>query len=444
MRCHRPPALAPWYFSLLALLILLASCQGTPFGTALEEAVAPAVPQQPDRPNPETPLDSEDLASPEDGTNSGEFVTPEDCVNPDDCVNPGDLPDLEDRLTPDNGDLGATTPDSNDPEFPIDPEDPSSESSIDADSGSIAPDDGSPDATRQSRFRDLDVDTQTANAIAALDELDVFADIDTEEFQPNRSVRRQEFARWAMLAYNELYADEPERQLPLADDSETPLFLDVPEDLPEFPHIQALGNAGIVDMRSDREFEPDNLLSRANLIAIKVALDLGADNVQGTLADVERDWAFTDASDIRAGDIPAIASDFTLGDASNIRRAFGPLEDFEPQAPVTRAQVAVALAEFGVGGDRRAAISVGEPSSGSLDTAPSQSTPGQSAPSQPEDDDRPLSSKNPPSDSPSDTETPEDSEPPNRETPLENSGDRRDREPLSPENSEGGGRFLDL
>ncbi len=365
VRCHRP-TFAPWHFSLLALIILLASCQGTQFGTALEEAVAPATP-----PPPERTLDDSEAPDP----NGGELDPPTP-----DTTNPNDL-DASDSESPEQDPAPLTRPEDTSPESPTD---------LDR-----VPDGNSPDVEGGSRFVDLDIEPQTAEAIAALDALGVFADIEHGDFQPNRSVRRQEFARWVTLAYNAVYVDDPDRQLSLADDSETPLFLDVPEDRPEFPHIQALANAGIVEMRADREFEPENLLSRADLIAIKVALDLGADNVEGRLEDVERDWAFSDASDIRAGDIPAIATDFTLGEASNIRRTFGIQDNFAPQAPVTRAQVALVLSSFGIGEEQRSVLAVDElppadiPSPADSEAAPTQS-----------DDDLPQSTKNPQTEEP--------------------------------------------
>lgn len=434
MRCHRS-ILAPWHFSVLALLILLASCQGTPLGTALEEAVAPATPQRSERPLDPDDLDSDDLNT--DDLNAGDRTFPDGSIDPDDLVDPEELPNLDDRLTPNDDTLGSSDSDSPAPESP----DPSADTVDDATEGNESTDgtatdedavaDSPSEPDGQNRFRDLDVDAQTAAAIAALDDLDVFGDIDTDDFQPNRSVRRQEFARWVTLANNALYADEPNRQLPLADDSETPLFLDVPEDRPEFPHIQALANAGIVEMRADREFEPDNLLSRADLIAIKVALDLEANSLAGTLADVERDWAFSDAADIRAGHIPAIASDFTLGDASNIRRIFGTLNSFDPQAPVTRAQVALALASFGVGDAQRSATAVDEPASAASETNLQPEN------LQPEDDRRPPSVKNPPQRNTPDV--PESSE--NATTP----GDRPNSAPPSSGDADStGGRFLDL
>ena len=275
MRCHRS-VLSPWHFSLLALLILLASCQGTQFGTAVEDAVAPTMPQPPER-----------LLEPDSSEETEDRVNPDDSLTPDEEPTPND--DNLGNSAPDTSTTEA--PDSSDPESLTDPTDPSAESPPDTDDRPTD-EDASEEVRRQTRFSDLDVEPPTAAAIAALDNLDVFADIESEDFQPNRSVRRQEFARWTTLAYNALYAGEPDLQLPLADDSETPLFLDVPEDSPDFPYIQALANAGIIEMRADREFEPDKLLSRADLIAIKVALDLGADTLQGTLADVERDWEF--------------------------------------------------------------------------------------------------------------------------------------------------------
>ena len=313
MHCHRP-LLHLWNFSPIALCLLLASCQGTLFGETFERAVAPSTPQT-------SPLESP----------SPEIPDPE-------------IPNSD--PLPQDQDLSARQPP---PELSVTPS-PSPTPTA------APPSSTAPSPERENRFSDLRSVPQAAEAIGALDELEVFADINSDRFQPNRSVRRQEFARWAVVANNRLYDDVPARQLALATETESPLFLDVPEDHPNFSFIQALANAGILEVRSDREFEPNKLLSRADLLAIKLALDIGTDSITGTARDVERDWGFSDVADIPPNAIAAIAADFTLGQESNIRRTFGSVAAFTPQAPVTRAEVAIALSSFGIGDNLRSAV----------------------------------------------------------------------------------------
>jgi hypothetical protein len=209
----------------------------------------------------------------------------------------------------------------------------------------------------QSRFVDLD-NSPAAAAINALDRLGVFGREEGDRFYPNRSIRRSEFARWVVLANNAIHTDDSTRQVRLARTTASPLFLDVPEDQPDFPYIQGLAEAGFVNAGETGEFHPDNLLSRAELVSIKTQLDLAPRPMEGTLATVKQTWGFTDADSIPAAALPEIAADYTLGSHSTIRRVFGLVRRFNPQASVTRAEAALAIAEFGPPNARRAATEV--------------------------------------------------------------------------------------
>lgn len=197
------------------------------------------------------------------------------------------------------------------------------------------------------RFTDLGEYPLAAAAVADLDRLGVFPEIQGSEFEPDRSIRRGEFARWLILANNAIHAQEPSRQIRLARPGERPVFLDVPEDHPDFPLIQALGTAGIATGDANQEFRPDSLLSRSAMVQLKSPLDLPPGEIEGTRADLEQDWGFTDAEEIPDEAVPAIVADRTLGEHSTILRAFGPIRAFDPRKPVTRAEAALALSAFG-------------------------------------------------------------------------------------------------
>jgi hypothetical protein len=197
------------------------------------------------------------------------------------------------------------------------------------------------------RFQDLQSVSWAEQAIQDLDQLDIFTDISGDQFEPNRSIKRREFARWLVLANNAVYADQPSRQIRLGQATEKPVFLDVPEDAPDFVYIQALGKAGLISADGDQEFRPDLLLSRAELLRLKVSLDLPPGELTGTADTVKQKWGFTDASLIPAEAAAAIVADRTLGDDSTILRTFGVIRTFNPQEPVTRAEAAVALSAFG-------------------------------------------------------------------------------------------------
>jgi S-layer homology domain. len=177
-----------------------------------------------------------------------------------------------------------------------------------------------PPSQVSSRFTDLEPGSLVARAVSDLDRLGVFADIVGSEFQPQRSVRRGEFARWLVLANNAIHADQPSRQIRLGSAGERPLFLDVPEEDPNFRYIQALGAAGLVVGDANREFRPNSLLSRAELIRMKAPLDLPPGQIKGSRAELEERWGFTDAAQIPDEAVAPLVADRSLENASTVLR----------------------------------------------------------------------------------------------------------------------------
>ncbi|MFT0797643.1 S-layer homology domain-containing protein [Synechococcus sp. R5-12] len=275
----------PWLKlgSLIPLLWLLSACQGTEWGERLERAVRPV------------------------GLPTAQ---PEPLAPPSPQPSPGSIPP------------SISAPPAPTPSSPL----PSQDSS---------------------RFADLEPGSLVARSVGYLDRLGVFADISSSEFQPQRSVRRGEFARWLVLANNAIHADEPSRQIRLGSPSERPLFLDVPEEDPNFRYIQALGAAGIIAGDANREFRPNSLLSRAELIRMKVPLDLPPGQIKGSRAELEERWGFTDAAQIPPEVVPALVADRSLENASTVLRTFGPIRTFNPFEPVSRGEAAIALSAFG-------------------------------------------------------------------------------------------------
>ncbi len=204
-----------------------------------------------------------------------------------------------------------------------------------------------PPSQVSSRFTDLEPGSLVARAVSDLDRLGVFADIVSNEFQPQRSVRRGEFARWLVLANNAIYADEPSRQIRLGSANERPLFLDVPEEDPHFRYIQALGSAGLITGDANREFRPNSLLSRAELIRMKAPLDLPPGQIKGSRAELEEAWGFTDTAQIPDEAVAPLVADRSLENASTVLRTFGPIRTFNPFQPVSRGEAAIALSAFG-------------------------------------------------------------------------------------------------
>jgi hypothetical protein len=200
----------------------------------------------------------------------------------------------------------------------------------------------------QTQFTDLgEVSELARTAITHLEQLGVFDPIGASTFAPEQSIKRGTFARWLVLANNAIHQGEPSRQIRLAQQGERPIFLDVPEDHPDFIFIQALGSAGLVAGDENQEFRPDSLLSRAEMIRFKLPLDVPPGAIDGDLQDIQAQWGFIDANQIPDAARAAIATDRTLGDNSTILRTFGPIRTFNPYDPVTRAEAALGLSAFG-------------------------------------------------------------------------------------------------
>ncbi|MEN9231321.1 MAG: S-layer homology domain-containing protein [Thermostichus sp. DG02_5_bins_236] len=204
-----------------------------------------------------------------------------------------------------------------------------------------------PSPPDEGRFVDLETGSLVARSVSRLEQLGVFADLTGSEFQPQRSIRRGEFARWLVLANNAIYADEPSRQIRLGSAPERPIFLDVPEEDPHFRYIQALGSAGLIDGDANQEFRPNSLLSRAELIRMKAPLDLPPGQVKGSRRELEEGWGFTDVATIPAEAVAPLVADRSLNNASTVLRTFGPIRTFNPFEPVSRGEAAIALSAFG-------------------------------------------------------------------------------------------------
>jgi hypothetical protein len=174
-----------------------------------------------------------------------------------------------------------------------------------------------------------------------------------DRLQPNGEIKRRDYARWLVLANNRIYQGNPSRQIRLALTSDQPSFADIKPNDPDFLYIQALANAGLIGSRNNQPlFQPDAPLSREDMIAWKVPLDLrdGLPN-SATVATVQQAWNFQDSDRIAPGALVAILGDDQLGDLSNIRRSFGYTTIFQPKKPVTRAEAAAVLWHFGTATD---------------------------------------------------------------------------------------------
>ncbi len=178
----------------------------------------------------------------------------------------------------------------------------------------------------------------------------------SNNFEPNKSITRREYARWLVAANNRIYANRPARQIRLGVDSAQPAFQDVSAKDADFGSIQGLAESGLIPspLAGDSTavlFRPDAALSREELILWKVPVDTRSPLPNATIESVKQTWAFQDAERIDSKALRAVLADFQNGDQANIRRAFGYTTLFQPKRPVTRAEAASVLWYFGFQGE---------------------------------------------------------------------------------------------
>ncbi|MGL4880913.1 MAG: S-layer homology domain-containing protein, partial [Waterburya sp.] len=179
---------------------------------------------------------------------------------------------------------------------------------------------------------------------------------DVRKFAPNQIITRGEYANWLLAANNRYYQDDPGKKILLATKTSEPAFPDVKVNSPNFGAIQGLAEAGLVPSRLTEDstnllFRPNAPLTREDLLAWKVPLDMRQALPQASIKALEESWGFQDAADINSTALRALYGDFQNGDRSNVRRIFGYTTLFQPKKPVTRAEAAVSLWYFGYQGD---------------------------------------------------------------------------------------------
>ncbi len=210
-------------------------------------------------------------------------------------------------------------------------------------------------------FFDLDkINPQLTEYIQELGKLGVFASSSSknqdEQFQPNQTITRRDYANWLVTANNLLYENTPSKQIRLIENAQQPAFQDVKKSDPDFAVIQGLAEAGLIpsSLTGNTDaglFRPDAPLTREDLVWWKVPLDTRQALPKTTLDSIQQTWGFQDASKINPQVLPALYLDFQNGEQANIRRAFGYITIFQPKKPVTRAEAAATLWYFGFQGE---------------------------------------------------------------------------------------------
>lgn len=170
----------------------------------------------------------------------------------------------------------------------------------------------------------------------------------TNQFEPNKTITRREYARWLVAANNRFYTDNPAKQIREASASTQPAFQDVPASDPDFAVIQGLAEAGLIPSPLSGSsttvlFRPDAPLTREQMILWKVPIDTRSSLPNASVDAVQQTWGFQDAAKIEPRALQAVLADFQNSDRANIRRVFGYTTLFQPKKTVTRAEAAAAL-----------------------------------------------------------------------------------------------------
>jgi S-layer homology domain len=178
----------------------------------------------------------------------------------------------------------------------------------------------------------------------------------SDRFDPNAIITRREYARWLVTANNQLHANQSNKQIRLASLSDQPVFKDVQRNDADFATIQGLANAGFLPSTLTGDdsavlFRPDAPLTREDLIAWKVTLDLRKALPTASIDGVKQTWGFQDATKINPKALQALYADYQNGAQANIGRAFGSTTLFQPKKSVSRVEAAAVLWYFGYQGD---------------------------------------------------------------------------------------------
>lgn len=163
------------------------------------------------------------------------------------------------------------------------------------------------------------------------------------EFNPQQPITRAEFVRWLVRANNAIFAGSPDKTIRLLETGKA-TFSDVEPTHPDFRYIQGLTNAGYVISYDAKTFKPDQILTREEMLAIKVALDHRV-AMDSKISRPPGDW--TDSDKISKKYWPALYVENVFQNNANIERTFGAVKTLKPQAPVTRAEAAVSISAIG-------------------------------------------------------------------------------------------------
>ncbi|WP_172642222.1 S-layer homology domain-containing protein [Allocoleopsis franciscana] len=178
--------------------------------------------------------------------------------------------------------------------------------------------------------------------IIQLGQLGVF-DSTSGNFDPKAPITRAEFARWLVRTNNAIFPGSSDKTIRLSEAGKA-TFSDVPPTHPDFPYIQGLANAGYSISDDEKTFKPEQILTREQMLAMKVALDHRVP-LESYKGGAPGGW--TDSNKISKKYWPAIYVESVFQNNANISRTFGALKTLNPQAPVTRSEAVLSISAIG-------------------------------------------------------------------------------------------------
>lgn len=160
---------------------------------------------------------------------------------------------------------------------------------------------------------------------------------DSGKFEPAKPITRAQFVAWLVKSNNVL---RPDKKIRPADPGSKSTFPDLANTHPQFKYVQGMANAGWSVGYDDKSFKPDKELTREEMIAIKSPVDRGE-----TLAKVDYKSPWQDFN--KVGKRFQGPMSWEGYKDRNWTRCFGKTKNCEPQKPVTRAEAAVCVWQFG-------------------------------------------------------------------------------------------------
>ncbi|GAV77479.1 hypothetical protein CFOL_v3_20950 [Cephalotus follicularis] len=198
------------------------------------------------------------------------------------------------------------------------------------------------------------VDSTQKEALSVLKKLKIIED----DVRADKLCTREEYARW-LVRINSLLERSPKHKIvpsKLLNGHVIAAFDDVGFDDPNFESIQALAEAGIIPSKLSGKnsssdglegeggvyFFPKSFISRQDLINWKAQVEY--ELKPGIIEQISRTKVdYMDVREIRSDASPELVMDMLAGDKSILRKVFGQIKRFQPNAPSTKAQAAVTL-----------------------------------------------------------------------------------------------------